>query len=314
MAKRVLITSIGTATGICVIKALRKDPTIYIVGCDINTPNRIAGSSMCDEFYSVPFVTDKDAYINRLLEICNYEKIDVIFPLMDSEVELLSLMKNKFQAKIWVSSFDTVETCNDKYKMSLFCYANGFPHPQTSIVINKDKINSFMFKFPLMVKPRGGVGSAGIFKVDSFDELRITLDKVSHAILQEYIEGDEYTIDIVFDEDFGILGWVTRLRLETKAGVSYKGMTVKSNISTDWALELAKKLKIVGPCNVQVKGEKIIEVNPRFSGGLSLSVEAGMNSPLMLVKLSQGEIVEPVKNINEHLVMCRYWEEVFYGG
>jgi len=41
---------------------------------------------------------------------------------------------------------------------------------------------------------------------------------------------------------------------------------------------------------------KLMEVNPRFWGSLSLAITAGVNFPYLLYRMSRGEKFQPVKN------------------
>ena len=77
-----------------------------------------------------------------------------------------------------------------------------------------------------------------------------------------------------------------------------------------------RDFEIVGPCNVQLirndDGMFFTEVNDRFSaGGLPLTVAAGANTPLMLLKMALGMPVEPVASYHIDLVMARYLTEMF---
>jgi carbamoyl-phosphate synthase large subunit len=61
-------------------------------------------------------------------------------------------------------------------------------------------------------------------------------------------------------------------------------------------------------------GEEIvlIEVNPKFPASLPFTVAAGVNGPLLLVKMHLGEKLEPMLGkFVAGLVMLRYWQEIF---
>jgi carbamoyl-phosphate synthase large subunit len=63
-----------------------------------------------------------------------------------------------------------------------------------------------------------------------------------------------------------------------------------------------------------VSGEHLyyFEVNPRFSGGLPLTIAAGVNGPLWLLRLATGERSPNALLPFQRLVMTRFWSEVFH--
>jgi carbamoyl-phosphate synthase large subunit len=83
----VLITGVGSTPALSVIKGLRQQGTfrVRIIGTDIHPRNLIAGSSFCNGFYTVP-PADDSQYIPMLLEICLREQVQVLIPIIDSEL------------------------------------------------------------------------------------------------------------------------------------------------------------------------------------------------------------------------------------
>lgn len=313
----VLVTGVGSTTGVSVIKGLRNQEEfqVKVIGTDINAPDMLAGSSFCDAFYSVPQAIDED-YIPALIDICKKENVKVLIPIVDSELLVLSNEKEPFKqigVHIVVSSPDTVRTCNDKYATFQFFNRHGIPTPKTWLI---DEINDPVFlDYPIFVKPRYGVSSIDAFRIDSPDELMWTRKRVPNLIVQEFLEGDEYTTDVLADFSNGVIAVVPRQRLETKAGISYKGRTCQDDRLIRWGYEIIKALNIHGPANIQcmVSIEKIayFEVNPRFSGSLPLTIAAGVNSPLWILKLTCGERAPQKLLPFQSIIMTRYWSEVF---
>jgi len=139
---------------------------------------------------------------------------------------------------------------------------------------------------------------------------------VPSAVVQEFISGQEYTIDVLTDFDGRLLSLVPKARLEAKAGMQVKGRTVKDERLLDFARGILALLPLTPRGNIQCidSGEEIalIEVNPKFPASLPFTVAAGVNAPLLLVKMHLGEKVEPMLgNFTAGLVMLRYWQEIF---
>ena len=56
----------------------------------------------------------------------------------------------------------------------------------------------------------------------------------------------------------------------------------------------------------------MFEINPRFSGGIPLTIESGADFPRMLVDLAAGRAVEPaIGCFRDHLWMTNYEASVF---
>jgi carbamoyl-phosphate synthase large subunit len=316
----ILITGMGSTTAISVIKGLRKqhEISIRIIGVDINAENTIAGSAFCDKFYTVPPAIE-EKYIPEILRICELEKVEILFPIVDIELEVIAKNIGDFQNRgiqVWLSNLYTIQICNDKYRTYQFFKENQFPTPQSwlpeEVADRKESMN-----YPLIVKPRRGVGSIDVFRVENVSELNKALACVKQPILQECLAGEEFTIDVVSDHESHVLAAVPRKRIHVKAGISYKALTVEDESLIKQATKIAQCLKIVGHSNIQcmAKGGEayFFEVNPRFSAALPLTIASGVNSPLLLVKLSLGErLRRDDLKFQAGVYMARYWEEIFY--
>jgi len=314
----VLVTGVGATTGISVIKGFRQQDEfrVRVVGTDINPPHMIAGSSFCDMFYTVPLAVDPD-YVPALLNICVKERVQVLIPIVDPELLVLAEHKERFTAigvKVVVSDPDTVRICNDKYATFQFLRLHGIPTPETWLA--EEITNPEILTYPVFVKPRDGVSSVNAFRVDSPEELSWAMKRVSNLVIQEYLDGDEYTTDVFADFEGRVFAVVPRQRLQTKAGISYKGRTCHDERLIEWGRHITEALDIRGPTNIQcmVRGDDIryFEVNPRFSGSLPLTIAAGVNAPLWVLRLVLDERSPESLLPFQDMLMTRYWSEVFY--
>ena len=318
---RVLITGVGSTTAISVIKGLKKQNEfdVFIIGADINEKDNIAGSKFCDKFFKVPPAVEEKNYINTLVDIINSESIDLLIPIVDIELEVIARNRDVIEDSTYLllSSYNTVMICNDKWRTYEFFKKLGMPTLKTILLDDFSNIKNFIdsadIDFPFIVKPRKGVSSRDVYEIHNEEELFL-LKKVKDPIIQEIGRGEEYTID-VFCDGKRLISAVPRKRIETRAGISYKGQTEKDEKLINYARKIAEELNIRGPANIQCfKSDdkvKFFEINPRFSGSLPLTIAAGVNTPLFALKMAAGEKLEPVKDF-KIVKMCRYWEEVFY--
>ena len=169
-----------------------------------------------------------------------------------------------------------------------------------------------------MIKPFDGSSSKGVTKITNEKELNFFKDYIPNAMIQEYISGDEYTVDVMVDFEGNIKTIVPRLRIETRAGEVSKGITKKDHDIIKAVENVVKALPspvgcITLQCFKQENGEiSFIEINPRFGGGIPLSIEAGANFPLWTIQMCQGEtFTEQDFEWKENFTMLRYDEAIF---
>ena len=134
-------------------------------------------------------------------------------------------------------------------------------------------------------------------------------------MVEEYLPGEEYTVDILADSGNPLLV-IPRLREQIKLGVSFRGKVIKDQEIIDYSKKIVNKLKLHGLVGLQFKRDKnkipkILESNPRLQGTNVLSAASGVNLPYLAVKLLLGEKFE-VPEPKWGTGMVRYWGEIFY--
>jgi carbamoyl-phosphate synthase large subunit len=265
--------------------------------------------------YIVPLTTDNN-YIPIIEGICDAEEIHLIIPTIDDELPIFGRAIPRFGEAgidVAVSSERTSRICNDKYETYLFCLANNIKTPVTRLAAGMDFAG---LKFPIYVKPRFGRGSVNVFSVNNEAQLRSFLDYVPDAIVQDQLTGTEFTVDVLCDFNRRALALVPRERLVIRAGVSDKGVTRKHSEVMAFAQDVAEKLGITGPANIQCKWDgndvSLIEVNPRFSGGIPLTIAAGADFPAWLVQLKGGiHVPTQIGKFKDSLAMMSFEESIF---
>ena len=111
---------------------------IKIIGVDMDIDLTVL--EMVDMLYQVP-AADDPAYIDRLLEICKTEKIDVVLPFMSAELLPLIDRRHEFErlgTKVSVSDRHSVEITTNKYKFYQFLKDNNLPVPRFALVRTGD--------------------------------------------------------------------------------------------------------------------------------------------------------------------------------
>ncbi|MFU2207850.1 ATP-grasp domain-containing protein [Solidesulfovibrio sp. C21] len=309
----VLITSAGVATASNVIDALRRETSLptRIVAVDMNP--YAAGLYRADVKRRVPPCSDP-GYLDALLDICRQEEVFFFLPLYSGEISLASRNVQRFSeigVKTMLASEQASGLCDDKPRFLAFLKEHNFPFPPTY-----DLGGCQQHVFPMFIKPASGSSSKNAYRLDAQADLDYFSAKYPRAILQDYIEGVEYTVDCLVDRG-ELLACVPRSRLVVKDGKSMVGKTVDHPRLREAVGELLRAVGMHGPCNVQVIEDRagrlfFIEINPRLAaGGLPLAVRAGANIPAMMLRLALGQNVAPVTDYQRDLIMIRYLDNLF---
>lgn len=256
-----------------------------------------SGFSHCDKSYIVPSIKKEDEYIDKLLRICKQEKIDMLLSFYDYDTYILSKYIYKFEAigvKPVISSVGVNTICFDKVETFKFLKSKGFKTPwtMTSDEIAKNEIPSY----PVIVKPRFGFGSNAISFAKDRNEMDFFLKYYDNEdmIVQEFIEGAEYSFDILNDFSGKTVTAVAKRKIKMRAGETDQGYAIKDNQLVESAKRLGHQLGHIGPLDVDffIKDNEpyILELNPRFGGGYSITHYAGLDYTKLLVEIFKGTI------------------------
>ena len=159
----------------------------------------------------------------------------------------------------------------------------------------------------------------GAFAVHSKRELEFFLEYVPDPIVQEYLDGPEFTLDVLCDDGGRPLSIVPRERVVIRSGVIDRGRTVNDPALIALAEDACRAIRFAGPINIQcrMRGVQpvIFEINPRFSGGIPLTIQAGADFPQMLIRLALGRRVAPqIGAFRDQLWMTSFETSFFLEG
>ena len=112
-------------------------------------------------------------------------------------------------------------------------------------------------------------------------------------MVQKLCAGEEFSSDVFCDRDGRCLNAIPRTMIESKGGESIKGMTMRDERLISFACEVAEKLRLVGPANIQCFREPdgahlVTDINPRFGGAFPLPTAAGSRYPELALALAAG--------------------------
>jgi carbamoyl-phosphate synthase large subunit len=318
----ILFTCVGRRVSL--LKSFRKAAErlgvrLGIIGTEVTQLS--SGLQLCDERHIVEAVESPN-YIGQLLDICRRSRVKLVIPTTDLDLKVLAVNKSRFDeigSGVLISSPKVVDICRDKRKTFQFLSDSGFDTPDTMSA--DEALCRDGLVYPLFLKPWDGFGSRGTAKVADREELEVFAKRIPNCIVQEYVGGVEYTCDVFVDFAMSVRTVVPRRRIEIRAGEVSKGQTVRHDQIMSRSRDLVRTLG-AGPGVITIQlitGDnghiRFIEINPRFGGGVPLSIEAGADFPGWILEELMGRQPEiRFGDFAEDLVMLRYDDEVWVRG
>jgi len=182
-----------------------------------------------------------------------------------------------------------------------------------------DSIENEWANKKVVIKPTSGSGSRGVEIHDHYNSIDEEKRSTRNIMIQEFFEGPEYSVDVMVNKNGEVKAAVPRVRMRTDSGVSVTGLVENNPLVIEYAKRVAKHIGLTFAGNIQIildpkKGPRLVEINPRFSGGLSLVIEAGANAPVMCVKELLNEEVNEVKEFKEIAMVRSYTESYMMPG
>lgn len=310
---RILFTGVGRR--IELLQAFRN--AALVLNKDLKTYGAdMAGTApalaYCDFTRKVVAMKDP-GYIQNLLDICQEDHIDLLIPTIDTDLLVLSENKERFDAigiRVMISAPEMIRICRDKNNTSQFFMDCGLHAPMP---VNDWK--EYNAGFPAFIKPKDGSSSINAYKVENAEQLEVYASQVEDYIVQPFVSGKEYTIDIFCDWEGNPVSIVPRERLQVRAGEVLKTRICMDKQMIREAKALCKAFRPCGPMTVQlIRDEKgidwYIEINPRYGGGAPLSMKAGARSAETVLKLLDGDPVCYLDEITDGAIYSRFDQSV----
>ena len=292
---KILFTSVGRRVELMqMFRAASEDTGIQLELYGADMVATAPALSVCDHTVLVPRISDP-AYIPTLLEICGREQIDALIPTIDTDLMLLSTKTKDFAGigtRVVISRTEKVALCRDKRFTADYFNSVGLqsPHPV-------DDIRDYDSGFPAFLKPKDGSSSVGAHKIENEEELISYSKEVADYIVQPFVGGTEYTVDIFCDFDGNPIYITPRIRQAVRAGEVLKTKICQDEQIISEMKQLIADFKPCGAITVQLIRDSdtgvdwYIEINPRFGGGAPLSMQAGANAACAMLRLLAGETV-----------------------
>ncbi len=290
---KILFTSVGRRVELMQAfrsAAERRKINLTLIGADIASD--APALQFCDETKIVCRISDPD-YIPTLLSICEKEQVDCLIPTIDTDLLVLAENKKLFEkigTKVLISAKDKVAICRDKNYTASYFRSLGLQSP-----LPVNDVKAYEQGYPAFIKPKDGSSSIDAYKVENEKDLYLYAEKIQDYIIQPFVSGREYTIDIFCDYEGNPVFITPRERLAVRAGEVLKTRITMDPVMIDEMKILVADYKPCGQITVQLIREETtgtnyyIEINPRFGGGAPLSIKAGADSAEAVLRMLSGE-------------------------
>lgn len=259
-------------------------------------------------------------YAEEIAARCAAMGVSMVFPLIDTELEVLAGAKAAISAagaagaRVAVPGAEMVaKTVDKKETLGLFD-SLGLRRPATWF---PGEVDVGTLPYPVIVKPRRGSASQGVFRVETAEACRFFLGYVKEAMVQEFLPGPELTADVFLSPSGRLLGLSVRERIEVRWGEAAKAVTVRNAEMEAGCRVLAEAFGKAGPFTVQCickEGVPVFtEINARMGGGLPLGFAAGMRGHVRLLREAAGLEVDAFDagEVRSGLYMSRFDDAVF---
>jgi carbamoyl-phosphate synthase large subunit len=321
----VAVTGAGGPAGVAVIRSLQAAGD-HVLALDAN-PDAV-GLRLAGRAAVLPRA-DQPGYAEALLAAIDEHRPAALICTVAEEYAALAPLAERLAdlgTKTWLPDPAAAETCLDKAAFAAALSAAGVPHPTTV----RSASDAQLIAGPWVVKPARGRGSRDVVFVDDPRDLAHAFATVPDAIAQTRLTGLEFTADALVGRDGTLLTCVPRWRDETRGGISVRGTTFDSTAVTTVVAATLRAVGHTGPANVQGfvadpaaltadpdawVDVTVVEVNPRFSGGLPLTLAAGAD----VVGTYLAGILDPAAELprltyRPDVRMSRHFAEVYYAG
>ncbi len=317
----VLVTGVGDTVGQALVKTARNSSLpCRVLGMDRD--EHAVGLHWVDRAFVLPHCSQVAPYLEETRRICAEDGVQLILPGSEKELELLSrqaeALRQETGAIVVASPPEVLRIAMDKWETCRFLEGAGLNFPGYAKADAPDQIERLIEKvgFPLFAKPCRGTGARGVVKIESRNDLDAVRAAEVEMVVQEYLQPDEeeYSVEAFTLKNGRQVGTICYRRGQLIAGDTYKARILSHPAVEAEALAIAKALHPSGPCNIQLRltarGPVAFEINPRFSGGVSMRAHFGYNEVEMAIRDLVLDEPVPRPRVGSGLAQ-RYWEESY---
>ena len=305
---RVLVTDGPGRQTITILHGLKD------LGCDVT----VLCSSKLDLCYSSNAVnhiilderatSHSENYIDYLMSLLKSGKYDVLLPVAEMTTNKITAVEDEIKKYVKLACAPRTAYINafDKQRTFEIADQNNIPAPKTRL--HSQTVEEYLstVTFPLIIKPRNGVGSIGFHKFDKAEDFwpyvkehDIDLDTY---VLQECVDYDKRLGTILFVDQKNnvcmayadeVLRWYP---LDAGSACCIRSIDYPEVL--EWSANLLKAMHWQGVAALSFMVDKnngvpkLLEINGRIPASIRLSRQCGFNVAKLLLEMAYDEDVE----------------------
>lgn len=260
---------------------------VFLIDCNRAVPAK----NLSDQFFRLDVLSETDKLVSIL------KSVDFIVPALENENALEHLEKIAKQENIPIAcDLSAYQLTASKIESDRLFQENDIPAPLYWPGCN----------FPLIAKPSNQSGSKGVKKINDFEELNLFLQatsgKKNNYIIQQFLEGEQYSLEVIGKK--GDYNAFEVTDLEVDAFYDCKRVTAPTKLSAeqiqafrDLSLKIADLISLSGIMDVEaIEHEgtlKVLEIDARLPSQTPTVVykSTGINFLKLLYELyTKGKI------------------------
>ncbi|MBN2475786.1 MAG: ATP-grasp domain-containing protein [Pirellulales bacterium] len=259
-----------------------------------------------------------DFMVEKVRELKPPEGEPYVLMPVHKETWLIARHRERFEPHIAVplTSHANMVRTHDKGQLATLAEQMGITIPATRQFTSLDDLYRAIpsLDFPVFLKIREGASGVGLKKCGTPEELTATFKQFvqgydlkpdQYPLVQQFVPGDDYCVTALFDHGRPVASMTYRnvraFPRDTGAGALRE--TVRLPEAEEAAERLLGELGWHGMAELDFrvapdKTAYLIEVNPRFFGGLSQAIAANVDYPHMLFRIAAGETIASAPQID----------------
>ena len=280
-------------------------------------------SKYCKGSFQYPSVAeDPDGFIDfmeqKVQELKPEDDEPYVLMPVHKETWLFAKHRERFEPHIRLplTSVENMARTHNKGQLAVLAERMGITIPGTRQFTSVDDLYRAIpdIEFPVFLKVREGASGVGLKKCDTAEELTATFKEFvegyqlapeDYPLVQQFIDGDDYCVTALFDQGNCVATMTYRnvraFPRETGAGALRE--TVPLPEAEEAARRLLTELKWHGMAELDFRVGKdgtayLIELNPRFFGGLSQAIAANVDYPHLLFRIAAGEKIGKLPEVD----------------
>lgn len=312
--RKCIVTYASSWSALAAARSLGEEGIEVIIG-DNNLLSPGSFSKYSKHFFLYPN-PDKnpEGYLKKLVSVAQKhggEDVDLVLMPLHTDCFVVAANQELFKglAKIVLPTFEQIKLAGNKALLAKFCDKHNIHIPKTWQPTSIEEFEKGIdnFNFPAFIKLQESNASVGLKKVKNAKDARdfflksIKKGKLGpndYPIIQEGVDGEDYCSTFLFNHGVkkASMTYHNILDYPRHSGMGVVRETVEATEMEKIGADLLSLLNWHGVAEVDFRwnGKNkpyLIEINPRFWGGLGQSIAAGWSYPNMLFRLAvDGDI------------------------